>query len=57
MTTNYPIFSPFGIDGNTHTPPVSTNSLDISLLMFLSPFDINGKGYLPLGLLPLSSCF
>jgi hypothetical protein len=43
MTTNYPTISPFGIDGNTHTPPM-TNAPDISLLMFLSPFDINGKG-------------
>jgi hypothetical protein len=56
MTTNYPTISPFGIDGNTHTPPV-TNAPDLSLLMFLSPFDINGKGYLSLGIFPLSSCF
>ena len=30
---------PFLIDGNTHV------SLVIMLLLFLSPFDINGKGY------------
>jgi hypothetical protein len=43
MKTNFPTISPFGIDGNTYIPPVTT-APDISLLMFLSPFDINGKG-------------
>jgi len=52
MKTNSPTISPIGIDGNTHTPPVTNSSL-----MFLSPFDINGKWYLPLGFLPLSSYF
>jgi hypothetical protein len=51
MTTNYPTISPFGIDGNTHTPPVTIYS-HLSLPMFLSPFDIKGRGYLSLGLLP-----
>jgi hypothetical protein len=43
MKRNYPTISPFDIDGNTHAPPV-TNAHDPSLPMFLSPFDINGKG-------------
>jgi hypothetical protein len=28
--------------------------IDPHQFFFLSPFDINGKGYLPLGMLPLS---
>jgi hypothetical protein len=56
METNYPTILPFGIDDNNHTPPI-INALDIYLLMLLSPFEINEKGYLPSGLLPLSSCF
>jgi hypothetical protein len=52
MKTICPTISPLGIDGNTHTPPVTN-----APMMFLSPFDINGKGYLPLGMLPLFSCF
>jgi hypothetical protein len=51
MTTNYPTISPFGIDGKTHNPYM-TNVIDISLIMFLSPFDVNGKVYLPLGVVP-----
>jgi hypothetical protein len=51
MKTNFPKISPFGIDGNTHTPPITISppvfmlSPPIFILLkFLSPFDINGKG-------------
>jgi hypothetical protein len=41
--------------GNTHAhyPPVI---IIPNQCFYLSPFDINGKGYLLLGMLPLSSC-
>jgi len=30
--------------------------IDPHQCVYLSPFDINGKEYLPLGIIPLSSC-
>jgi hypothetical protein len=44
MTTNFSTISPFGIDDNTHTPPVNIDPPVFMLLIFISPFDINDKG-------------
>jgi hypothetical protein len=36
MIINFTIISPFGIDGNTHNPPVTIPPLVFMLLIFLS---------------------
>jgi hypothetical protein len=38
MKTNFSTISPFGIDESAHAPPL------FMIFIFLSPFDINGKG-------------
>ena len=54
MTTNFATIYPFFIDVNTYAPPIILLS-PFMILIFLSPFHINGKGWLfSLGMLPLN---